>query len=47
MFSVDAFLTEADRKAIRAPIERARAFPRLTYYALAFCCESVGPPSRA
>jgi hypothetical protein len=32
MPSVDAFLTEADRDAIRASIERARTFPQLAYY---------------
>ena len=43
MRSVDAFLTEADRRAIRAPIEEARTFPQLACYALAFCCEPIGP----
>ena len=32
MQSLDAFLTEADRRAIRAPIEQARTFPQLAYY---------------
>jgi hypothetical protein len=42
MPSVDAFLTEEDRAAIRAPIERARTIPKIAYHALALCCEPIG-----
>ncbi|MGH6881082.1 MAG: aromatic ring-hydroxylating oxygenase subunit alpha [Hypericibacter sp.] len=36
MPSVDAFLTEADRRAIRAPIETARTFPQIAYRSQGF-----------
>ena len=36
MPSVDAFLTEADRQAIRAPIETARTFPQIAYRSQGF-----------